>query len=175
MNSAFIDRLNPSLLRPKVAIKILSKIVILTLVLAGSGCAKSYKTEAIIKDESLNYQKLGRDAQLGNDLNDALSYYKKATYLDPYNAEIYNDLATIYERQENYILAVSNYKKAIEIDKNFLAPYFNLGRLYEKIGKRDEALFYYKQRVELAQEEDDPWVWKAKQRIEHYGSIDSER
>ena len=39
----------------------------------------------------------------------------------------------------------------------------------------DEALFYYKQRVKLTQEDDDPWAWKAKQRIGYYESINPEK
>jgi len=155
--------------------KFLSISIILSILLINIGCGGSYKTNALIKDESLSYQKIGRDAQSKNDLAKAVSYYKKSAYLDPYNAEIHNDLAVIYERQAEYRLAENSYKKAIEVDKGFLASYFNLGRLYEKMSKRDEALFYYKQRINLTQEENDPWAWKAKQRIEHYESIDLEK
>ncbi len=155
--------------------KFLSKYIILLVVLFSFGCGKSYRTETIIKEEAFNYQKIGRDAQNKNDWDKAVSYYKKATYLDPYNAKIYNDLAVIYEKKELYNLAEDNYKKAIEVDKSFLASYFNLGRLYEKMEIVEEALFYYKQRINLAQEEDDPWAWKARERIEHYESINSEK
>ncbi|MDP8216585.1 MAG: tetratricopeptide repeat protein [Candidatus Kaelpia imicola] len=149
--------------------------IILLTVLFNFGCGKNYRTETIIREEAFNYQKIGRDAQSKNDWNKAVNYYKKATYLDPYNAKIYNDMAVIYEKQKLYALAEGSYKKAIEVDKDFLASYFNLGRLYEKMEMVDDALFYYKQRVRLAQEEDDPWVWKAKSRIGYYESINSEK
>ncbi|MDP8253451.1 MAG: tetratricopeptide repeat protein [Candidatus Kaelpia aquatica] len=155
--------------------KFLSVFIILSTVLFNFGCSKNYRTETMIQEEAFNYQKNGRDAQDKNDWKKAISYYKKAAYLDPYNVKMHNDLAIAYERQKLYTLAEDSYKKAIEVDKDFLASYFNLGRLYEKMGIVSDAIFYYKQRVSLAKEKDDPWAWKARQRIEYYESMDLER
>ncbi|MDD5613635.1 MAG: tetratricopeptide repeat protein [Candidatus Omnitrophica bacterium] len=155
-------------------LKILRAFTVISLslvILAAGGCRK-YQADSLIKKEAANYQTLGRLAQDKNDLAQAMSYYKKATYLDPYNAKIYNDLAVIYEQKQMYPQAEDSYIKAIEIDNGFLPAYFNLGRLYEKIGDPERAVQYYKKRIELSGEKDknDPWVWKAKQRVQFYES-----
>jgi len=174
-NFIFTDRLfNANLLLNKHVMKYLIYCFLLFPCLLFSSC-KTYQMESIVKEEALNYQKEGRLAQDKKDWEQAVSYYKKATYLDPYNAKIYNDLGVIYEVKKMYKAAEDAYKKAIDVDKKFLSSYFNLGRLYEKMGKTEEALHYYKLRVEYSDKKDDPWVWKAKQRIQIYEPISNDK
>lgn len=132
-----------------------------------SGC-RSYTASQILKEEAINYQQQGRIAQEKNDWDSAISYYKKASYLDPYNPRIINDLGIAYEKKRAYQLAERSYKRAIELDKYFLPAYYNLGRLYEKLGDIPSALKYYKMRIKLSQDENDPWAWKARQKILFY-------
>jgi tetratricopeptide (TPR) repeat protein len=127
------------------------------------GCVSEDK--GLLKEEALNYHKLGRIAQKNQDLITAISYYKKASYIDPYNPTIHNDLGIAYEQKGWYKLAEIEFKKALEIDKFFLPAYYNLARIYEKQGKIEEAIEYYKLRIKFAKGEDDPWVWKAQKKI----------
>ncbi|MDP8233195.1 MAG: hypothetical protein P9M06_00105 [Candidatus Saelkia tenebricola] len=174
MNFIFTDKLlNANLLLNKCMMKSLKFYSLLFLCLLLSSC-KSFKTEIFIKEEALNYQKEGRFAQDKKDWSKAISYYKKATYLDPYNAKIYNDLGIIYEVKEMYSKAEDTYKKAIDVDEKFLSSYFNLARLYEKMDNAEKAVHYYKLRVKYSNKKDDPWVWRAQQRIQLYEPINNE-
>ncbi len=147
--------------------KNITVILVTILMFLASGC-KTTTNKSLLQKDASKYQKLGREAQEKNDLDNAISYYKKAVYIDPYNAKMLNDLGVIYEQRQMYKDAETTYLKATEVDKAFLAAYFNLGRLYEKVNNINKAIEYYKLRVKLSQDPNDPWVWKAKHKIQYY-------
>ncbi|MCD6080254.1 MAG: hypothetical protein DRP73_04230 [Candidatus Omnitrophota bacterium] len=143
------------------------RFLLMMLVVGGASC-KTYELSDLTKHQALIYQNQGREAQKNGDWEKALTYYKKAAYLNPYSPEILNDLALAYEKNGLYAKAEETLKKAIEVDGDYLSSYYNLARLYEKMGKIDLAIEYYKLRVKKSNTENDPWVWKAKQKIYYY-------
>lgn len=143
------------------------RFILMLLVIGGTTC-KSYHTSDLTSQQALIYQNEGRNAQNRGDWETALTYYKKAAYLNPYSSEILNDLALAYEKNGLYKQAEETLKKAIKVDPDYLSSYYNLAQLYEKMGKIDLAVEYYKLRVKKSKSEDDPWAWRAKQKIYYY-------
>jgi superkiller protein 3 len=137
------------------------------LVVGGATC-KSYQLSDLTRQQAFIYQNQGRNAQKKGDWETALTYYKKAAYLNPYSPEILNDLALAYAKNGLYKKAEDTLKKAIKVDSDYLSSYYNLAQLYEQMGKIDLAVEYYKLRVKKSTSEEDPWAWKAKQKIYYY-------
>ena len=50
----------------------------------------------------------------------------------------------IYERQQNFKLAIKHFEKAIKIDQNNLVALRNLGIVFSHIGKIDKAIWFLK-------------------------------
>jgi tetratricopeptide (TPR) repeat protein len=76
-------------------------------------------------NNSDNSASLGSNAELKNanvlaDLNHALA-------LDPQNAYIYYNRATLYAQRQDYGRAIEDYTRAITIDANMAEAYFNRG------------------------------------------------
>ena len=142
-------------------------IGLLFLIVLSSGC-KTPRQKSLLYPDAIDYQKEGRFAQQNNDWDAAISYYKKASYIEPYNVKILNDLGIAYEQKNWYKKAEETYKKAITIERNFLPSYTNLARLYEKMGDIENAIKCYRLRITLSKDKDDPWVWKARNKILYY-------
>lgn len=165
MNFTFTNKMQDDNL---FAMKLFISVFVMSfLFFSVSGC-QTYDNSSLMKNEALNYQNEGRTSQNSNDWDRAISSYKKAFYIDPYNPKILNDLGIAYEHKKLYNRAEESYKKAIATDKSYLASYYNLAHLYEKAGQIDKALYYYKLRVKLAKDKNDPWAWKAKNKIYFY-------
>jgi len=69
-------------------------------------------------------------------LNKALSFYKKALYLNPKEYSIYIDIGNVYQALKKYKIALRWYKKALI--KKELKPFvsMNIASLYLKTGKK---------------------------------------
>ena len=55
----------------------------------------------------------------------------------------YNDLALVYQNQDNYHKAIKNFKKAIELDPEDFMFYTNLGNYYLSNHEAKEAVAQY--------------------------------
>ncbi len=110
------------------------------------------------------YRALGYEEQQKGNLNEALSYYTKATSLGMQNAVLLNDMGVLYEEIDRYGRAEQFYLRAIETDRNYLPPYNNLAYFYQRFGKKKKAAKYFKLRYELGNSMD-PWARKAKDEL----------
>jgi tetratricopeptide (TPR) repeat protein len=144
----------------------MKKIIILLFFLSSIPLCFAKEEKGLVT-QAQSYRKEGLKAQEKGDLDTAMEYYQKAEYLDPYNPVIHNDLGIVYEKKGWLGRAEDAYLKAIKLDKRFLPAYYNVARIYEKRGMFKKAIRYLKMRIELAEKED-PWVWKAKQKISKF-------
>ncbi len=110
------------------------------------------------------YRALGYAQQQKGNLNEALSYYTKATSLGVNSAELLNDMGVLYEEIDLYGKAETHYLDAVQSDPKYLPPYINLAYLYQRLGRSDKAAQYIKLRFELGNPMD-PWAQKAKEEL----------
>lgn len=74
----------------------------------------------------------------------ARSEYEKAIKINPYVAEIYNNIGALYQTEGNLEKALDYYEKALLINPDLPSTHANLGFIYEKLGKKEEAIREYK-------------------------------
>ena len=110
------------------------------------------------------YRALGYAEQQKGNLNEALSYYAKATSLGLDNAVLLNDMGVLYEEIDFYARAETYYLKSIQSDRNYLPPFNNIAYLYLRLGRKEEAAQYFKKRFERGDLKD-PWTQKAKEEL----------
>jgi len=118
----------------------------------------------ITEDTAEKYRSLGYAEQQKGNIDQALSYYIKATTLGVDNAALLNDMGVLYEDIDFNTKAAHYYSKAIKKDEQYLPAYINLAYLYKKMGRVDEAAWYFKMRYELGNPTD-PWAQKAKEEL----------
>jgi Flp pilus assembly protein TadD len=123
-----------------------------------------------IKKEAESYRQQGYEYQKMGNLEGAMTFYQKATQLDPGYALAYNDLGIIYEANGCPECAEQVYQKAIELDPKLLSAYSNLALLYESQDNLGRASFYWSKRVELGNPQD-PWTIRARQRMEDINAV----
>ena len=70
---------------------------------------------------------------------EALSYLTRAASLAPDNPKIHDELAHVYEAQNNLAKAQSELEKAIALAPNASELHYKLGRVYRREGMRNEA------------------------------------
>lgn len=96
-----------------------------------------------------------------NRLDDAIRYFKQAIELKEHYSEAYNNLGTVYMRQERWDEAIAMFQKAL--DNLFYEtpefPYFNMARAYEEKGETGKAIEYYHTAIELRPNYIDPYIW----------------
>ena len=115
------------------------------------------------------YRAEGYQYQSNGDLNNALTFYQKASYLDSTSAALYNDIGVVYEALGDEEKALENYKKGVETDPNFLPVYTNLGLLYEQRGDIQKASLYWTKRY-LSGEQGDYWQEVSRQHLLKLGT-----
>lgn len=91
----------------------------------------------------------GAQFEENNQFAQALAEYNKALEIDPQNADVYFNRASVYQKQGNTQAALADYKKIIEINPNFSQPHVALGQIYEDEGRPDKALAEYSKALEL--------------------------
>ena len=67
-----------------------------------------------------------------NDLDDAVTFWKKAIKLKPNYFESYNGLGNAYSKLNEYDKSIKCFQKAFEIEPKFYEAYNNLGNLLIK-------------------------------------------
>lgn len=71
---------------------------------------------------------------------------------------LYNNIAIIYRRNQDYDLALEYFKKALAYDEKEIAKYHfiitmgNIGETFESLNNRDSARYYYQTALNFAQE-----------------------
>lgn len=120
------------------------------------------------------YRAQGIELQRVENLDAAMTFYQKASEIDPSYAVAYNDMGIIYEARGSTGLAEENYLKALTVDPNFLSAYTNLALLYENLRNFDKAAYYWQKRAEMGVPTD-PWTVKAQKRVKDIKLILSDR
>ena len=104
--------------------------------------ANKYFNRALNIDNG-NFQALygrGKASYLYGNVKDAIRYLKLAATNEAYQADVYNDLGTIYEEANDVDTAREYYMQAVRINPKFSFPLVNLSRLLIKQEKPAEAL-----------------------------------
>lgn len=127
------------------------------------------QAQELLKNDARAYRENGYQLQTAGDLQGALVYYEKAAQMDPYFAQVQNDLGIVYEAMGNDNQALAAYKKALEIDPNYLPTYTNLAFFYEKSGNIKNATIYWKRRY-IAGEKGDYWWEVSRQHLVKLGT-----
>lgn len=79
----------------------------------------------------------------------AIKNYNRATELDPKSAKGILRTGKLYERGQNYQLALDLYKQAIAADPNYAPAYREIAELYHKAKQDNNAIENYKKYLEL--------------------------
>jgi tetratricopeptide (TPR) repeat protein len=124
----------------------------------------TYVSAGIQEETAEQYRALGYAEQQKGNLNEALTYYTKATALGMENQVIFNDMGVLYENIDMLARAEQYYLKAIDLDPDYLPAYNNLAYLYQRLGKMDKAAEYFKLRYQLGNPEEN-WAQKAKDEL----------
>ncbi len=109
-----------------------------------------------LADQQKSYQD-GRAAMKGKDYATARSSFERAKSLGLDTADLHFDLATVYQIQKAYELAMPEYQWVIDKDPKDTAAMYNLALVMEKQGKLKDALAWYQKVIKL-----DPSDEKAK-------------
>lgn len=82
----------------------------------------------------------GLAAQRRGDYLAAKNLYLQATFLAPRNAELYNNLGTVYRALRDLPAAEAAYRNATEVNSRFAPAWSNLGVVLGQQGRRPEAI-----------------------------------
>ena len=121
----------------------------------------------LVLQEAVSYRAEGRRYQQVGDLHSAANAYQKAIVANPSYSDAYNDLGIVLESLGNFSEAEKAYKTALRLNPRLVSVHSNLALLYEKMSRMDEAAAHWTARVNLGPP-DDPWVNKARQKLESY-------
>jgi type IV pilus assembly protein PilF len=92
-------------------------------------------------------------------LDEAEKFYREAIRLRGDYSEAYNNLGTVYLRQNRLDEAIGMFRKALE-NLYYATPelaYYNLGRAHEEKGEEDKAIEFYEMAIELRRPYLDPY------------------
>jgi hypothetical protein len=92
---------------------------------------------------------------------DPVRLYTHSLEYVPNSFRVRNNLASEYQRRQQYELAIAEYRKAIELNPRVPNPYHNLGNLYLTIGKTEQAKQYFQKALEV-----DPNFFYSTQKLE---------
>lgn len=88
-------------------------------------------------------------------IDEALSYYKKATELNPEIPEYHFRLGLIFDRKKMHEQAIPLYEKAISINPDVSKYYYSLGLSYDSKGLHDKAVEFFRKALELEEAENE--------------------
>ena len=83
------------------------------------------------------------------DFPQAITYYKKATELEPKFSSAFNLLGYAYRQNVDYPNSEAAFKKYIELIPNDPNPYDSLAELYLKMGKFDDSITQYRKALSI--------------------------
>ena len=93
------------------------------------------------KKVSIEFFKKGYEAQMGGEINQAISLYQKSIELFP-TAEAFTFLGWSFSFLGRFKEAIDFCKKAIEVDPDFGNPYNDIGAYLIEMGSLDDAVPY---------------------------------
>ena len=131
-------------------------------------CAQSELTE--MEKQAIAHRQKGWQLQQEGNIEEALSYYQKATLLDPNYVMAYNDIGVIYEAMGYPEQAKQMYLKAIKIDLNYPDSYSNLALLYEEEKDYKNAILYWIKRATFGGVRDS-WAEVARKHLENIARV----
>ena len=82
-------------------------------------------------------------------LHQAITAYRKAVQIDPYNKNARMNLAGLLEHTGNPQEAVQHYVKAITIDPKSVRAHYGLGFALQKSGRMEDAIKLYNRTIEI--------------------------
>lgn len=132
----------------------------------------SARASASLREEAVSYRMQGYEAQQRGDFPTALSFYQKATALDPSYATPLNDAGILLEQQGYVEEAERSYQKAVLIEPNSKEAHANLAMLYERLGQKEKAIYHWLKRYQLG-DAADPWAARAEERLVALGVLKS--
>ncbi len=91
----------------------------------------------------------GLAAQRRGDFETAKNRYLQATYENPRNPDLWNNLGTAYLALKDVSAAEAAFKEATEVDPRFAAAWSNLGIVLAQQGRASEAIIALQQAVRL--------------------------
>jgi len=104
-----------------------------------------------------------------NEPDKAISDYTTSIELNSQNEYAYNNRGITWKEKGEINKAVSDYNKAIELNPNHKQAYYNRGLLEEYKGVRlEDRISDFRKFLELAKEEDDIWVKRAREFIKEF-------
>ncbi len=92
------------------------------------------------------------------DVKEAKSQLFAALKLDPYNDELYYNLAICYDREESWYKSINAYHKAISIEDNREEYYLGLAKAYEAIDNDEKAIINFRKSTLTGLEQAEYWV-----------------
>jgi tetratricopeptide (TPR) repeat protein len=131
-------------------------------------CAQIELTE--IQKQAIMYRQQGWHLQEEGKIDEALTYYQKATLLDPNYVMAYNDTGIILEAMGYPEQAEQMYLKAIKVDPNYPDSYSNLALLYEEEKDYSNAILYWIKRATFGGS-GDAWAEAARKRLEDIARV----
>lgn len=141
-----------------IYVKVWKMRILLTVSLFFLPLFYSQAQESPLEQQARTYRDEGYRLQLRGDLDGALSFYQKASQMDPNFAQAFNDAGVILESKGQDERAIEMYEKAIKIDPTCLAAYTNLAFIYERKGDVSKATFYWKKRYRLGEKGEYWWL-----------------
>ena len=115
------------------------------------------RTELAAKEGAEAYRNLGALAFL-DDTQKSLKAYRRATQLDPDNANGWNQLGHLLDRIGKLDEAINAYQTVLRLgqehknQEEIAVAYGNLGNVYQTRGDLDKAIEYYKKALEIGKE-----------------------
>ncbi|MBI4647227.1 MAG: tetratricopeptide repeat protein [Bacteroidia bacterium] len=104
---------------------------------------------SLVQDKALD-EKIQNDTAIKNAyLDSAITEFKKAAEIYPYNADIYDQLGLAYFRRGDQQESLKYFLKTIELDSLKARPYSNMGIIYFNAGDYKNALKVYERAVKL--------------------------
>lgn len=79
-------------------------------------------------------------AQQAGDLQGAASLYRRAIEQNPTDAQLYNNLGTVYRRLSMPGEAAGAFRRATEVDPGYAPAWSNLGIMLDGLGRDEEAI-----------------------------------
>ena len=111
---------------------------------------ENYST--VVQKDSKNadaYFGLGYCSFIKNDIENALTYFKKAVEYNPMHVEAHINLGALYEKAGNLEDAERTLLRALEIVPTHARAHYNLGVVYEKMDDLSRAVGQYKKAVQF--------------------------
>jgi FkbM family methyltransferase len=100
-------------------------------------------------DEAGAYNRQAVNLAMQGRLEEAISHFNQALWLNPDYTEAHSNLGNIYYFQGQYESAIACYERALRLDSNFAVAYNNLGTALSCLGRYDEAATHCRRALSL--------------------------